>query len=360
MVKSGVLQIIDSLNVGGAEVLSINIANLLNEKGYNSHICVTREEGILKKSINKNVGYFFMKRKKTFDIKSIVLLKKYVKKNKIKIVHAHSTSLFTAFCLKMFYFKINIVWHDHYGKSQDLQLRPFVLIKMMSFFVKAIISVNSNLKKWAKEKLNCKKVYFLNNFCTFNNYKTITFLKGEKGKRVIHLAAFRAQKDHENLIEAFQFFLKRHSDWTLHLVGKIHDDEYSSKILEIINSKSLKNNIFFYGARLDIKHILEQSTIGVLSSKSEGLPISLLEYGLAKLPVVITDVGECSKVISHNESGFLVEPSNEIEFSNALSILAESKPTREKFMKNLNSNIIENYSDYSFFKNLISIYNSLF
>ena len=359
MKKTGILQIIDSLNVGGAEVLSINIANLLYERGYNSHICVTREEGILKKNINENVGYFFMKRKRTIDIKSIVLLKKYIKKNKIKIVHAHSTSLFTAFCLKIFYYKISIVWHDHYGKSQDLKLRPFIFKKIMSFFVKAIISVNSSLKKWAEDKLECKKIYFLNNFTTFNNFKSTTFLKGNKGKRIIHLAAFRAQKDHKNLIEAFQLFLEKHPNWTLHLVGKIHNDEYSSKILELINSKNLQNNVFLYGARLDIKYILEQSTIGVLSSKSEGLPIALLEYGLASLPVVVTDVGECGKVVSHNESGLLVQPSNKYEFSKALSILAESKTIREKLMKNHNSNILKYYSDFFFFKKLIRIYNSL-
>ena len=46
-------------------------------------------------------------------------------------------------------------------------------------------------------------------------------------------------------------------------------------------------------------------TIGVLASKFEGLPVALLEYGLAKLPVVITDVGECNKVVTHLKDGLV-------------------------------------------------------
>ena len=46
----GVIQVIDSLDAGGAEVLAVNIANALSETGMNSHLCVTRKEGVLKKN----------------------------------------------------------------------------------------------------------------------------------------------------------------------------------------------------------------------------------------------------------------------------------------------------------------------
>ena len=56
MSKIGVIQVIDSLDAGGAEVLAVNIANALLEKGMNSHLCVTRKEGVLKTNIDKNIG----------------------------------------------------------------------------------------------------------------------------------------------------------------------------------------------------------------------------------------------------------------------------------------------------------------
>ena len=97
--KIKVLQLIDSLQVGGAEVLAVNIANTLSKQRIVSHLCATRKEGPLKENIEQAVGYLFLERKKTVDIKSIKKLKKYIKKNNISIIHAHSTSYFIAICV---------------------------------------------------------------------------------------------------------------------------------------------------------------------------------------------------------------------------------------------------------------------
>lgn len=356
MNKLGVIQLIDSLNTGGAEVLAVNIANTLSDKSINSHLCSTRLEGKLYNNIDKNVGYLFLNRKKTIDINSFLKLKKYIISNDISIIHAHSTSVFLAFCIKLLYPKIKIIWHDHYGISQNLNKRPYVSLKIMSVTFKAVISVNNNLKKWAENRLFCENMFLLNNFPLYINLKNVTKLKGIEGKRIIHLAAFREQKDHENLIKAFSIFINKNPTWTLHLVGNIDNTEYTKRILDLIKVLNLKKHIFTYGSCLDIKFILSQASIGVLSSKSEGLPISILEYGLAKLPVIVTDVGECAKVIQNNKSGLVVSPENYIELENALSELANSKDKRKRFGEKHYNNVKEYYSKEKFISQLITIY----
>ena len=74
------------------------------------------------------------------------------------------------------------------------------------------------------------------------------------------------------------------------------------------------NSVFIYGSCSDTFNILKLSTIGVLASKSEGLPLALLEYGLANLPVVATNVGDCHRVISNINEGLLVESGKHEEF----------------------------------------------
>ena len=71
-----VLQIIDSSNVGGAEVLAVNISNELARKGIESHLCVTRKEGELKSMISDSVHYLFLSKQRTLDFKAILKLKK--------------------------------------------------------------------------------------------------------------------------------------------------------------------------------------------------------------------------------------------------------------------------------------------
>lgn len=356
MNKLGVIQVIDSLNAGGAEVLAINIANLLHEEGINSHLCVTRKEGILKENIKDEIGYIFLKRNKSIDFYALLTFKKHLKKNKIGIIHAHSTSSFFAFCVKLIHPKVKIIWHDHYGKSQELNLRKTFPLNIFSFFFKSIISVNSNLKTWAKDTLYCKEVYFLNNFPIFNNTGVYTYLKGKKGKRIIHLAAFREQKDHQTLIKSFKIFLEENKDWSLHLVGEINNDYYYEKIIALIKINGLEKYIFVYGSCLDIANILKQSTIGVLSSKSEGLPIALLEYGLAKLPVIVTDVGECAAVVEHNKSGILVASDNIKQLKNALNTLSNSNEKRNNFGELHYKNVVKSYSKENFIYELLKIY----
>ena len=108
MIKS--LQIIDTLRIGGAERMAINIANSLSCNYIESHLCVTREEGELKKALKENVYYVFLGRKSTFDLNAILKLKRYVKNNNIDILHAHGTSFFMASLIKILISKVKLTY----------------------------------------------------------------------------------------------------------------------------------------------------------------------------------------------------------------------------------------------------------
>lgn len=354
MSKLGVIQIIDSLNVGGAEVLAVNIANGLSEHKVDSHLCATRKEGLLKENLKSDVGYLFLNRKKTVDFKAIFMLNKYIKEHTIKIVHSHSTSSFIAVCVKILNPKVRIVWHDHFGFRESLNRINTIPLKTFSLFFSAIITVNNKLKNWSLNKLYTKNVYFIRNFPVFNNQKTITVLRGEEGKRIIHLARYRNVKDHINLLKAFQIVSKYHDDWTLHLVGKSYNNNYSDLVNDFILGNNLSDKVFQYGVCSDIKYILSQATIGVLSSKSEGLPISLLEYGLANVPAVATNVGECSLIIK--DSNFIVPPSNNVILAEALLLLVNSEEKRKSLASEINTIIESSFSKEETILKLISIY----
>ena len=63
--KLKVIQLIDSLKPGGAEMMAVNIANELGcEDGIASHLCATRLEGGLKEKLTPAVHYFFLNKKK--------------------------------------------------------------------------------------------------------------------------------------------------------------------------------------------------------------------------------------------------------------------------------------------------------
>lgn len=355
-----VLQLIDSLDAGGAERMAVNLANGLVRKVNTSHLCVSRKEGILKRTISDTVGYIFLNKKRTIDIKALRKLRQYIKQNKIDIIHAHSSSFFLAILLKLSLPKIKIVWHDHYGKSEQLNTRPKKVLVWCSKWFSQIFSVNEKLRQWALKELKCKQVQFLPNFAALNTEMIpTTFLKGETHCRILCLANLRPQKDFENLLEAFEIVHNKHPHWTLHCVGKDFEDAYAAKIYNYVQTRQLKPAVFFYGSCSDIPHIMGQCDIGVLASKSEGLPLALLEYGLGMLPVVATDVGDCQLVIATDDLGILVAPNDVKVLAQGICELIDDKEERLRLGSQLHQNVKEKYSSTSVIKKILKTYFSI-
>jgi glycosyltransferase involved in cell wall biosynthesis len=134
------------------------------------------------------------------------------------------------------------------------------------------------------------------------------------------------------------------------LVGKDFNDEYSRQLKDKIMELNLEKNVFFYGSKQDVGAILEQSDIAILTSKSEGLPVSLLEYGWYKKPVVVTNVGEIPSVIRNGINGFIVPSNDDKSFYNALISLIESDSLQIEIGNKLHEEVYQNYSEGSILK----------
>lgn len=341
-----ILQLIDSLEAGGAERMAVNYANGLAKQIDFSGLVVTRKEGALVNQIDKGVSYLFLNRNKVFDFKALFKLRNYVVLHKVTLIHAHSTSFFLAFLLKLLCPSIKIIWHDHYGDSEFLNKRPLLALRLIAPFFSGIIAVNQKLKVWANTNLDFENAIYLPNFpAEEKNITEHTTLKGAIGKRIVSLANLRAQKDHFLLLEVAKKMQLSHPEWTFHLVGKDFDDDYSKQIKSLIIEYHLEKNVFLYGTKQDIKNILDQSTIGILTSKSEGLPMAILEYGWHKKPVVVTNVGEFSSVIQNAKSGFVVPARKEQLFYEAVVTLIENDVLRTDFGNLLYDIVTENYAE---------------
>lgn len=341
-----ILQIIDSLDAGGAERMAVNYANSLAKQVEFSGLVVTRKEGALLNQINKKVSYLYLNKKGIIDLKAVFALRKFVNYNKVEIVHAHSTSFFMAFLLKLTNLSVRLIWHDHYGDSEFLSKRPSLSLKVILPFFSGVIVVNQKLKIWVEQKLQMMNVVYLPNFPSADNeISKQTVLSGINGKRIVSLANLRVQKNHLLLLEVAKIMKESHPDWTFHLIGKDFEDDYSKQIKNLVLDYNLEKTVFFYGSRNDIKYILEQSTIGILTSKSEGLPVALLEYGLYEKPVVVTNVGEIPLVIENGRNGFLVETNSTQLFYDSVVNLINDDCLLSDFGKALKKTISTNYSE---------------
>ncbi|MGQ7945224.1 glycosyltransferase family 4 protein [Flavobacterium sp. WC2509] len=350
-----IVQLIDSLEAGGSERMAVSYANTLANNIEFSGLVVTRKQGVLLDQINPNVSYLFLNKKKQLDFNALFRLRSFVLKNKVTHIHAHSTSFFLAFLLKLICPFVKLIWHYHYGNIKILPKKRIIIFRAVMPFFHGVIAVNQNLRLWIENNLKSKNAIYLPNFpvqTTVSEHKTQLF--GIEGKRIVSLANLREDKNHFLLLKVAEKLKQSHPDWTFHLVGKDFDDDYAKQIKDLITAYDLENNVFLYGSKQDIENILNQATIAILTSQSEGLPVSLLEYGLLKKAVVVTHVGEIPMVVQHGKNGFIVASNEADLFYQSLLNLIENKTLRTDFGEALFNTIQADYTDESVIKKYLN------
>lgn len=349
-----ILQLIDSLEAGGAERMAVNYANTLVSHTEVSALAVSRKEGALREELSSEVPYLFLNRKRLLDLAALWRLRKFVSHHRIEWLHAHGTSFFMAVLLKLVYPKLKIVWHDHNGNRVKMGGNDNRMLIACSFFFNRVLVVNEELKVWATQHLKCKKVAYLPNFTVINEREQRkTFLQGTSGKRIVCLANLRHPKNHSTLLTAFHVSRLAESGWSLHFIGKDNFDAYSDELKNYISTNNLSENVFIYGGCNDVFHILQQATIGVLASTYEGFPVTLLEYGLSGLAVISSDVGYCSEIINDTENGLLFDSIEVKQLSEKLVVLAKDESLRKTFGVALAATVEERFSEHSVITNYL-------
>lgn len=348
-----VLQLIDSLQPGGAERLVVNLANGLLHKVDGSFLCVTRMEGPLIIEIDPKVQYHYLRKRNSLDFRAIFRLSKFVNKHKIDIIHAHTTSYFLGTLIKLLNPKLKLIWHEHQGNRILSKRRNNLALYFCSFLFERILVVTKEQEEWCINKLGCKKVYYLPNFIKVD---ALNSPPSRRAKIVICVANLKIPKNHLNLIKAFKKSHKAFPDWKLQLVGKDFLDEYSQAIKRYIKEEELDQAIELLGSRNDITFLLENAAIGVLASDIEGLPMAILEYGAHGLAVIGTDVGEVARVLGN--FGQLIPPNNVEELSKAMNFYMAHPEKAQLDAERYRDHIKKNYSFQAILPQIKEMYTS--
>ena len=143
-----ILQIVDSLEIGGTERMSANIYNTLTSEGIENYLVVSRQVGPIYNFITEKSNVFFLGKKSVLDFFSFYKLFKLIRANKPSIIHVHQTSIYWAFILKLLSPRIIFIWHDHWGFSDLLKDSDRKAIKFFSFLLDGVVCVNDKIRDW--------------------------------------------------------------------------------------------------------------------------------------------------------------------------------------------------------------------
>ncbi len=341
-----VMHLIDALGSGGAERMAVNLVNTLPRDRYRPILCTSRFDGALASDVSADVTRIRLNRRNRFDLSAIMRLAKTLDEFDVRIVHAHSTSLFLATAVSKFARRSAVIWHDHYG-LQQVASRNCWVYGLAARRAEAVISVTENLAAWTNNQLGVPKArirYIPNFVCPAETTQSLSELPGRSGSRIACVAGMRPEKDLVNLVRAMKIVSKHVPGSHLLLIGPAKDRGYCEKVQDEIRNCDLQADITWLGERHDIGAILSGCDIGALSSASEGLPIALLEYGIARLGSVCTNVGQCAEVVDDGRAGILVPAGDATALSEALISLLMSNERRRQLGELLASRVQARYS----------------
>jgi len=318
-------------NEGGvARVLSLKSNYFVQKRNYQVHI-LTQNNG------NSPLFYDFDYRIQLYDmplfgnpLKFLMSYKKTLNEMVAKInpeVIIVSDNGLKAYLLPyLLKTTIPIVFEVHGSKYiQEKEVTngffDFLSIKIKEAGIKKYTKVVFLSKESAKE-WNFRNPIIIPNPISFSmdNFSNLT------SKKVIAVARHSYEKGLDRMLQIWQKIIIKHPNWSLEIYGKSNENQELQKLANALN---IGNNVTFFEP---IKSILEKyldSSICIMTSRSEGFPMVLIEAMASGLPSVAYDcpVGPRS-IITNNENGFLVEDGNIDSFIQKLELLMEDEKLR--------------------------------
>ena len=157
--------------------------------------------------------------------------------------------------------------------------------------------------------------------------------------KAVCITRLSPEKNVKALIYAFAKVVAKNKQATLDIYG---DGDIAEQLMQVTKRLGLEKNIFFKGYVMDVNRAYQSALVSVLTSKSEGHPLALLESMLNEVPVISYSCKYGPKeIITGNIDGFLLEP-DDIEglaqkllfaFAHAEELISMGKVAKKSIMQ---------------------------
>jgi glycosyltransferase involved in cell wall biosynthesis len=139
---------------------------------------------------------------------------------------------------------------------------------------------------------------------------------------IVSVGRLKAPKDFGTLVDALSRVTQ---DYRAVIVG---DGPDRQSVESAVEAAGLRDRVELVGERSDVREVLSHADLFVLSSRSEAMPMSVLEAMAEGLPVVAADVGGVAEVVIDEETGLLVPPEDAAALAAAIERLLADRELR--------------------------------
>ena len=260
------------------------------------------------------------------DALALVALLRLCRKLRPDIVHAHSSKVGVLGRLAAWLARVPVRVFTVHGWSfaayDGLAGRLFLWIeRLMRPLTTAVVCVSDATLRQGLAAHACapERAVVIHNAVDIASFHPRAETAG--ACRIVSVGRFAYPKDFGTLLDALELV---EGDWHAALVGD------GPGLEEVAARVEVRGRVEVLGPRGDVSEVLARSDVFVLSSRSEGFPVSILEAMAAGLPVVATDVGGVAEAVVHDETGHLVPAGEPRALAEALERLVADPDLRRR------------------------------
>ncbi len=340
--KTKVLHIVPMLSPGGAERVAVHIVTRLNRQSYEPVVVSLwgRMECDLDRLLAEaGVEVRYLGKRPGFDYRMFYRLHRALRDCSPDIVHTHlhvlryalpsllllkhASHLHTVHNLAEREIEAGVRWIQRYAFSRGVV--PVAVGEEVALSLKRLYGVQRSrvisngipTDHYARPQTSRQEWRTREGF-------------GENDVLFVCVARFADQKNHALLLKAFAQGPASDPSALLILVG---EGVLQEKLEQQTHELGIARQVHFLGVRSDIPELLGAMDVFALSSDYEGNPLSVMEAMAAGLPIAATAVGGVPNLLENGKEGFIVQPGNVQDLSNAMSLLLGNGELRQSLGK---------------------------
>ena len=321
-----IITILPSLSIGGAEKVALNLAINYSNSDFKSILVVIG---------NRIENQYLTELEKARIECHFLGIEGKVSLNKIRkfihdldalnpdIVHVHLDLVYSWIWAiirrRKIYFTIHNQPYRIVSKSTKFFSRILESMEKITW-----IAVSDIIKKEALELLPIKStVYVVNNPIDLSLY--YRSLKSRDTVALINVGRFNRIKRQDLIIKAFTDVHKKWNNSELILVG---DGEELEKCRKLACELGVADSTIFTGNSNRVQDYLAASDLYISASDTEASPVSIVEAMASHLPIIATNVGGVSELVSDN--GILIKKDDKDELVKAILELLNNTSKKDQ------------------------------
>jgi glycosyltransferase involved in cell wall biosynthesis len=346
------LYLIDSLDVGGAETLLVNTINeLVLKTDWNIAIGTTQKpDGKLKEKLSPSVTYLHFDCAGIGFLGGIKSINRFIRNHKIDLVHAHSyNSIIISRVASNKKVKLGASYHNlDFNPSSVYYSKARVFLDKLTFPKKSFSIYVSEQVKNSVERIRKgdSKFYVLPNFADKKFYPVYKF--NERAcLKIIAVGNLKEVKNFELAVSEMAYLKNEPIHIDIYGDGPLHQELSDNIQLNQVN-------VSLMGKKEISPELLKDYDVFLMTSKNEGMPISLLEAISCGLPCILPDQLPIMKEVADSAALYfsINKPS---DLASKLSFLLNNKPE----LQHMSTMAVKRSGYYSIEKHtqsIISIY----